>query len=278
VYITCDTTKVLSNEDITRFQDTVFDALKDDLEKYFNEQYSIFINPVACDLKTTISDTLETYLANGFVNIYYHLKRFEPKNVDVCLEPFHVFETDSIGCSLKAFLRNARAYVEVTINTDEKEKACTEIYDRLLKSLSHVARCSVVNPFARKYGLQVWICNGLLYEVQLEEALSNAISKNTQHHIRSLAEYVYEGLLDGTEYSKKTKKFDFLYYAIKSDVESVIANVEKKLQSLQKLSTIIRKMAFEAHGYLKQLNVANLVSFAEQQQSIPKELRQDLLK
>ncbi|XP_053401052.1 uncharacterized protein LOC123549676 [Mercenaria mercenaria] len=277
IFIKCDVSQQYSKEEITEIRNTIFDVLYDDTSEIRFHPKDILIDYDDSDLNTEISDKLEEIIADGFSNIYSNLKRFESVTSESSLENTNVLEIDTVVVSIKEFLRSARNIVEVEVTEETEEKACGEILQHLLHSLCHVIKCTLVNPLAKKIGLKTWICNGLLHEIQFEEALVEAVSRNTRHHLRKLASATYKARCDGIRFTRKCYIFDFICFLLQTEMKPVVEKAEKKLISMQRVSTVIRRMAFETYGYLRQTNIDSPEQTNLAPAKFPDVLRKDLL-
>ncbi|XP_053390095.1 uncharacterized protein LOC128553016 [Mercenaria mercenaria] len=278
IFIKCDVSQQYSKEEITEIKNTIFAALCDDTSENRFHPKDILIDCGDCDLNTSISDKLEKFVADGFSNIYSNLKRFEYVTSESGSENTNVLEIDTVAISIKEFLRNARNNIEVnkTLTEEIEETASGKILQYLLHSLCRVIKCTLVKPLAKKIGLKTWICNGLLHEIQFEEALAEAVSKNTRH-LKKLASSTYKARRDGIRYTRKCNKFELICFPLQTEMKPVVERAEKKLLSMQRTSKVIRRMAFETYGYLRQTNIDSPEQTIHQPVKLPDVLRKDLL-
>lgn len=278
VLIFCLTNKVFSQEECGSFREKIMDFCR---TCQLSVPYDAVVTHTKHELAQGISKSLETQLIDIFLEIRIFLQMFIGRYSSHS-RIINILQSKIVSKGILGFLRNGYCLADtVTSKTDRKSflKALTE-------KLANEVMCILIAPVSAKYVLPKWVCTRLLHEMNFENKVVKSFSKYTYQGLNKLCFFgqscknVLENGKQSTYSYRNDAKclaFDFMLRPIKADLQNTIELMENSVASMEKLSTVMKKMTFEIDGYLKQTNVCLPITSTDFEVKIPTDLRRDIM-
>ncbi|XP_060568454.1 uncharacterized protein LOC132727061 [Ruditapes philippinarum] len=265
-----------SKEECTEFREKLLNQIRNDIPNIIPNTEIILVSAYT-DLKHHISSLYEACIARVFLRIHAFLGGFIKARTIFSQNKMHTMPDCFIEQTFKMYLSNRCTMYEVC-----KDSFNTTIFSRL----AHISKCVIVSPLSFKYALPQWLCNRLLHEIQLEEALVKSVSPDTKYYLRKFKQ-ISSSFKTSTKVAKHkcasknsstNLSLELVVKSLLKDFNSTNIRAEKTLSSMKSLATVMGKMMFEIEGYLKQTNVldvSTLQTFFDL--DIPRTLRKEIM-
>lgn len=270
-----------SNEDCSALRETVFEKIQGHFCNLKN--FDVFVSEDKTELSRDLSKVFETKFVSGLLFILKYLQRFMGKTSFYQPRTTKLLHSKHVVKGILVFLRNGFSLADAVSSTPVRR---TWVVNRLLKKLALVLKCLLTNTFSEKFEIPRWVCVKVMCELDFETKIIGSISKRTRKKFGKLSSYaiscqtVLKNRLQGQySYRNDTKcvAFDYILKSIQFDVSKATEEIQKPMMSVERLLALIKKIAFEIEGYVKQSEVKLDMLSTKSDVKIPSELRRDLL-
>lgn len=278
LFIQCQVAKTCSEQTLRKFRCEIDSELKN-----LSLQVVTCASPTRITLgldgetlSSKISEVIEWRIVDGMVQMKTYLASFVRKRNQLNTDSINILESDDVIHAMQIFLKNGLGFVDML------EDKSLPFIDLLLRSYARVIKCAIVVPISAKYNLPQETSNRLAHEIKFEESVIGSITKQTRYELSKLQEPCEEMVKatksGNNDYQFPGQRFTVIAYQTLENIKTVVMQLEKSSESMQKSVTVMRKMVFEIDGYLlqslaEQDNVNNVKTDA----TITDQLRRDIL-
>ncbi|KAL4234682.1 hypothetical protein ACF0H5_006323 [Mactra antiquata] len=232
------------------------------------------VSPKHNELASHISYIFERRIVYRLVKIFSHLKQFMVTHRHYDFASVDIVTTTDVEKSIENILYDSYKLTDVVDQVrNEKPFEESELHNgsnafeqKVMEHLCQSIASTAVKLFATKYNLPESTCYKLLTAAQFEENLASSLSVHTKRTlIQTCMNNVekWKGMKNGERkcvYADKTP-FVETVQDIKKDINVEFQKTEIILSRMERVVTIMRKMAFEIKGVLSQ---TKLIDFGDE--------------
>lgn len=277
--IVCQTSMTCTAHEHETFRTRVQEYLKNMFNLHVHAD-SIVVGTHNQMISTTISQVMEAEIIQGLLLMRRHLNGFLMNGGCLNKRREDVSETKHDLHIMQSFLKDRYWLVDILYESKKQNQPFVKI---VLSHMAQMIRCATLGPLSKNMNLPGVICNQLAFELKFEEDVIKSLSKNedTLNHISKL-ELSTEKFMPAIKEGNRYRRFpgqEFTPSAdLNKDIRSDFQRLEKELSSLQRTTSVMKRMVFELNGVIKQsVTKTDEMKKADESVSVPKQFKDEIL-